>query len=257
MTILIDFKEKIKKLKSSSNRFYRQIYFFARIGLIAMKFIFVSSFRNQTISVLKYRRHYHQVSNYTETNRYPDLFEICHKYLDGNENSNILSFGCSTGEEVFAIGNLMPNAKIVGVDINKWCIRECKKKSGSGKYIFLHSLSKKFDKQRSFDAIFCLAVFQHPDNCLAETKIATKYTFRQFEEQLIELDLKLNPNGLLFIDQCDFDFRDTSLSKKYSILVTDNNLFERNRPVYDLNNCRAMEITFIPRVFKKNAGVSI
>jgi hypothetical protein len=55
-----------------------------------------------------------------------------------------------------------------------------------------------------------MAVLQHIKN-REEVNVATKFTFQQFEKQLIALDEKLKVGGLLFIDKTDFDFMQTSV----------------------------------------------
>ena len=245
------FKESIKKNKNSECKLLRSIYFgFSWMNKL-MKFIFSSSFRGQSISKILYKKHFHQFSHYTEENRYPDLFEICRNYLSGEANPEILSFGCSTGEEVFSLGGYLPNAKITGADISDWCIRECLKKNTGNRYNFLHSKSGEFGDLKKMNAIFCLAVFQDPNNREPLTKVAKDFTFSQFEKQLIELDKKLNHGGLLIIDQCDFDFRETELWNNYTVLKVENNTIKRERPVFNRDNERVSEITFIPRVFVK------
>ena len=133
----------------------------------------------------------------------------------------------------------MPEATIVGTDISRWCIKQCKEKDPDKRYLFIHVLSKEFQSQKHFDAIFCLAVFQHPENrSNPNNEYSSKYSFHQFEEQLIMLDSKLKNGGLLIIDQCDFNFPDTCFSGNYFPLYVPNNKVYQHRPKFDRNGIK-------------------
>ena len=66
-----------------------------------------------------------QVSAATLYNRYPDVFECAQEVAEFNFRGvnrplNILSFGCSSGEEVKTLHELyFPSATITGVDIHR------------------------------------------------------------------------------------------------------------------------------------------
>jgi hypothetical protein len=250
--LLIKPPERLKKLKQSKFYILRLTFKVLKGGFFIIKLICIPSFRGIIFSRIRFKKYFHQISHYTEVNRYPDLFEICRDHLSDKTNLRILSFGCSTGEEVFSLGEYLPRAKIVGTDISKWCIKECLKKPHNDNFEFLHSKSEQFSRMDNFDAIFCLAVFQHPDNRRESAGPASEYLFSQFEQQLIMLDTKLRNGGLLFIDNCDFNFFETIVSKKYSPLNTDRNRILRERPIYDHANNKILDITYTFRVFVKN-----
>jgi hypothetical protein len=251
MTISALSFERLRRLQKSKLLILRVTYKVLKAGFFIFKFLAVSSFRDETISRIQYRKHFHQTSHYTESNRYPDLFEICRDHFKDQANIRILSFGCSTGEEVFSLGEYLPGAKITGTDISKWCIRECQKKNHNDNFEFIHSKSELFRRTENFDAVFCLAVFQHAENRLESAGFASSYLFSQFEEQLSILDRKLAKGGLLFIDHCDFNFFETSFSYRYSPLNHINNRILRERPMYDRNNKKILDITYTYRVFEK------
>ncbi len=52
----------------------------------------------------------HQLSNATEMDRYPEIFQACANHF-GGKKLKILSFGCSTGEECVSILKYMPNSE--------------------------------------------------------------------------------------------------------------------------------------------------
>jgi hypothetical protein len=203
------------------------------------------------ITHLKYRKHLHQWGNSTFTNRYPELFAICKEFFKKRENVKILSFGCSTGEEVYSIHSYLPEAIIIGADINPYNLRQCRKSKPHKNISFMHSLSEEYRQSGDFDAIFCLAVLLNVKN-RKETNIATKFTFQQFEKQLSELDEKLKSGGLLFIDRTDFNFMETAISGKYSPLEAEGSRTIVDRPLFNSNNIKISEKNDCYKVFLKN-----
>ncbi len=63
-----------------------------------------------------HRNALHQITEYTEAERYPELFDLAAKLRPSARR--ILSFGCSSGEEIEAIRQRFPGATIVGAEIN-------------------------------------------------------------------------------------------------------------------------------------------
>jgi SAM-dependent methyltransferase len=225
---------------------------FRRLRSHFVNFLLDKNFRKEYLFFILQKRHYHQTYHDTALDRYPELFGICRDYYRHRKKVTILSFGCSTGEEVASLNKYLPQAFVTGVDISQTCLDKCRQQFENDHNKFMSSLSKEFMKSANFDAIFCLAVFQRPQLKLKkEVNTLTNYLFSHFDKQIIELDKKLNVKGLLFIDRCDFRFSDTETSKRYSVLEVENNRIIRNRPVFDSSNKRHDIITDSYRVFVK------
>lgn len=243
----------IKNLKDKSYNapvgkgFYQIIYGAYKAG----QFIVNPLYRSRVISVFKYAESYHQFSNFTLPNRYPDLFKIAQNHFKNLEKPHLLSFGCSTGEEIESLKSYLPNSFCMGVDINGWCLEQAHKKYGQTDVQFLHSLSQAFEAIGGFDAIFCLAIFQNPKNRHEKQRKTSEYPFSQFETQLRILDKKLKSGGLLFIDQCDFNFFETCLMPYYAIYPIANNQILRDRPLFNKNNQKVAEKQNSFRIFQK------
>jgi len=245
-------KEQIKALKHSRFLAGRVAYQFLRPPWILAKLLTDGEYRSEHVTRWKFNRHYYQRSILTEPNRYPDLFAQCKTYLSTIKNPAILSFGCSTGEEVFTIGEYLPGAHIMGVDINEWCLKQCKKKSNNPRFSFQHRLSAGFATAGNFDAIFCMAVFQRNENrSNPDNNIAQGFTFEQFEQEILMLDNKLKPGGLFIIDNADFSFTDTACSKHYQPPRFEKNKLPRNRPLFDRHNRKVAETQNDYRMFIK------
>ncbi len=244
----MDIKNYLRQLRWKESRI-RPLYWIVWQTYNGYRFVRYPSYRSQIINRHKYENQYHQFSNFTEPNRYPDLFEMAQQHFGQYENPKLLSFGCSTGEEVATLAQYLPKATLVGADINDWCLKQATKKYP--KHQFLHSLSEDFEQENDFDTIFCLAVFQNPENRHNPRLQQSAYGFEQFESQLIALDQKLKVGGLLFIDHCDFNFIETSLMPRYQIAHFPNNQVVRQRPIFNRKNQKIADKNINFRVFRK------
>jgi len=211
--------------------------------------------RSEQLTRLLNRDAHYQGATATEHDRYPELFRACQRHLQNTPSPSILSFGCSTGEEVFSLAEYLPHAKIVGVDINRWCLQQCAKKNRNPRVRFLHSLSPEYAALGGFDAIFCMAIFQRTENRTRPTEVAHgNFNFEKFEEEIRALDKRLKAGGLLFIDHADFRFEDTDVAARFTPLEFDGNLFTHDRPVFDRDNRLIATQYSVHRAFRKQSA---
>ncbi|MTK54529.1 class I SAM-dependent methyltransferase [Paludibacter sp.] len=245
-------KEKVKKWEQSQSIILKIVYYSVRYVWRFCYILFDNESRSHLQTRFLYRKFYYQRSTFTAPNRYPNLFKACTAYLQNIEQPQVLSFGCSTGDEVFSLGEYIPKAVITGVDINRWCLRQCRKKDKSSRYLFIHRFSKQFEEASEFDAIFCLAVFQRTENRTNKNNTTAKgLLFEQFEKEIAMLDTKLKHGGILAIDHSDFAFTDTTTAKRYNALPFENNQTIRNRPLFDRNNQKTADSHSSFRLFIK------
>lgn len=168
---------------------------------------------------LRYPNRIHQTTPATAMNRFPLIFSACRGCFEEKSDIKILSFGCSTGEEVLTLRHYFPNATIVGAEINKYSLEICQKRKLDDKMIFIKSTSEEISKHGPYDAIFCMAVFQRTLGLIAEkriTDLSRIYPFRRFADQICELDPCLRKDGLFVVHFSQYDFRDTEVASKYS-----------------------------------------
>jgi hypothetical protein len=219
------------------------------------RFLVSSRIRSQVLTRLDYEDHHLQRETYTCDDRYPELFEHSRQHFAGCGSVRILSFGCSTGEEVSTLARYLPLAEIVGVDINAWCLKQCAKRNSNRQLSFVHRMSREFAEAKDFDAIFCMAVFQRTEHRTENAQPGdTGFTFERFEAEVAMLDRKLKPGGLFFLDEYDFSFEQTEAATRYkpaefegSCVLRERRLFGReNRPIADEQDCF--------RCFIKQAG---
>ena len=248
------FKEKLKALKNSQNAFARMVFALLKTTRHTYLFITNGRYQSEYRARLNNQSNYYQHSVQTTLNRYPLLFKQCALYLQDNPTPKILSFGCSTGAEVYSLSTYMPQANITGIDINDWCLKQCRKKYKATNFSFYNRLSPEFANMDSFDAIFAMAVFQRTENRTETQSTVQGISFEQFELEINTLDAKLKPGGLFIIDHADFDFADVDCSKNYTPLDFEGNKIPRNRPLFNRNNLKIADSQVSSRVFVKLAN---
>lgn len=184
-------------------------------------------------------------------NRYPQLFNIAARELKDIPHPQILSFRCSTGEEVLSIEKHIPNAIITGVDINQRSLAVARKRDKSDQHRFFHFLKKEWQKKNYYNCIMALAVFQRSEHREEErTESLDAFQFQQFSERISQLDQLLKKGGLLILDNLDYSFQDLKVSKRYSVSDLDT-LTDKPRPVYSKKSVKTSPTSKINRVFIK------
>ncbi len=193
--------------------------------------------RHRTFLKITRRGEMHQTTTLTALNRYPDIFSEVREYFDDRERITILSYGCSTGEEVITLRSYFPDAFIVGAEINKRCLQACRKRGVDDRIRFIPSTRDTIREHGPYDVIFCMAVFQRePRKHLhrGTRNISDVYPFRVFDRQLVELDRSLNDQGLLVVHYTQFFFTDSTIAARYRA----HGRIRQDRyigPVYDRN----------------------
>jgi SAM-dependent methyltransferase len=147
----------------------------------------------------------------TRADRYPLVFQFLRCQLSDRKGLRLLSFGCSSGEEVFTLRRYFPDAAIKGIDVNPRQIAQARRLSNDPRVTFAVAGSAVGEASARYDAILCMAVFRDPTLDLAATRRADgPVTFAAFERELSELVRSLKPGGLLFVAHSNFRVADTS-----------------------------------------------
>jgi SAM-dependent methyltransferase len=152
-----------------------------------------------------------QKSNATKINRYPEIFREIKSIIPCPKQ--ILSFGCSTGEECITLQKYYFNdIEIIGLDINEQII---KNNQNINKYKNIKYYSKVDNINEKSDLIFANSVLCRWPETEGE------YTFETFENTLKIVDSLLNENGYLCIYNSKYLFTETKLFKdKYECVET-------------------------------------
>lgn len=168
---------------------------------------------------LRTPRHAFQPYGYTEVDRHPALFGLCHALVGDGADRRLLSFGCSTGEEVFSLRRYFPAARITGLDVDKRRLRFARRHLARGGGDSGMSFVAGYDARAAeglYDVILCLSVFRHGwlqggplDRCDAWIR------FADFERVVTGLAHRVKPGGLLALFHGNFRFADTSVSADF------------------------------------------
>lgn len=164
-----------------------------------------------------------QPATVTWPDRHPMLFDALASQLTEIPRPNLLSFGCSTGEEAFTLARYLPHAQIDAVDINPACIARARRtaRHRPESAILQFSCASRPDtaRQAYYDAVLCLSVLRHgrleiemPASC------EDIMPFDRFAATIDQLDRVLRPGGLLVLWGCHFRFEDTVARRRYEVL---------------------------------------
>jgi SAM-dependent methyltransferase len=150
----------------------------------------------------------------TRIDRYPLAFRFARDQLEDEAATRILSFGCSTGEEVFTLRRYFPAATIKGIEVDPSRIRTCLgrlRETGDSRISFQCAADTSGEPSASHDAIFCMAVFRDPALDAPATRSTAGYiSFGDFERAVADLVRCLKPGGLLFVEHANFRVSDCS-----------------------------------------------
>jgi SAM-dependent methyltransferase len=202
-----------------------------------------------------------QISGNTAEDRFPAVFGFVRHELADRPSLRLLSFGCSTGEEVFSLRRYFPLAKIDGIDINPYRIRTCRRRlrerGGDAAVRFMVAGSTKRLTEASYDAIFCLSVLRHGG--LSEGRDARCDHLIEFAaaERVVEDFARcLKPGGFLAIVNSNFRFADMAFAASFDVAMqTDDERPRPRTPLYDPDNRLLVGASYREVVFRKHATI--
>jgi SAM-dependent methyltransferase len=192
---------------------------------------------------------------HTASDRYPRVFSFIRDCLDKADAPRLLSYGCSTGEEVFTLRQYFPHADITGIDINPRNIAVCRKKLKKERDNGMHfkwAASPKDEPPESHDAIFCMAVLRHGDLGAQRAEDCSHLIrFADFEAIITELHRCLKPGGYLAIRGSNFRLADTAIAQEFEVVFRVEEGYRADTPLYGPDNLRLAEIPYNDVVFRK------
>ncbi|MGU3392468.1 class I SAM-dependent methyltransferase [Sphingomonas sp. M1A8_2b] len=201
-----------------------------------------------------------QPATNTWTNRHPLLFAATASHLDDLARPRLLSFGCSTGQEVFTLARHLPGAQIDAVDINPACIararRDARRRSDWAAINFVCASRPDPTRKAYYDAVLCLSVLRHgrleaelPESC------DDIMPFERFAATINQLDRALRPGGLLVLWGCHFRFADTSVARRYRVLSV-SGAPPQAAPFYGPDDSRLIVRSYADFLFQKISEAS-
>ena len=164
-----------------------------------------------------------QPSNDTEPDRYPAAFAYVRDQLGNGEDLRILSFGCSTGDEIFSLRRYFPSAWLKGIDISRGNVADCEKRrraASDDRMAFAVAGSTAGEPTAHYDAIFAMAVFRHGDLSGSDAQSCRhRITFSAFESTVADLARCLRPGGFLAVEFSNFRFCDTEVAGQFECVL--------------------------------------
>lgn len=219
----------------------------------ALRLLIDPAFRNLWLLQRRKQAGLFQPSNLTWTDRYPAIFTFLGHVLVSREAPRILSFGCSTGEEVFTLAQYFPAAEIVGIDINPRNIAACQRALAdqpNPRVAFRQAADLDAETPASFDAIFCLAVLRHGDLAAAmPDRCDPTLQFEDFERTIAGFARCLKPGGFLALWHCHFRLEDADTQGTFVPVMTLP--ARQGDPLYDRDNRRIARPGHEPAIFQK------
>lgn len=195
----------------------------------------------------------------TGTDRYPYIFGFVQSELGGASDIEILSFGCSTGEEVFSLRRYFPRARIKGIDINPGNISVCRRRlrrHPDAGIAFATANSTTSEATSSFDVIFALAVLRHGG--LAAPGVMRcdhLIRFEDFAALVADFRRCLKPGGLLVIRHSNFRLCDTEVADAFeTIMSVPRPENARASPIFGPDNRLLPGVDYLDTVFRKRSA---
>jgi SAM-dependent methyltransferase len=239
---VVTVKQVIKSQRSSKNPIIKILIsslYFSRNSLKYTLRIFIDAdYRSSILVALLNSKNVHQTTPLTFMNRYPVIFSACQDYFKEKKELRILSYGCSTGEEVLTLRKYFSSANIVGAEINKRSLKICQNRTVDEKISFIYSTQSEIQKNGPYDVIFSMAVLQREPHVITAkgiTSLKNIYPFEKFEETIIELDKLVTRGGLLVVHYTQYSLLDTDVAPKYQALGKYNQN-DYTEPVFDKNS---------------------
>jgi SAM-dependent methyltransferase len=194
-----------------------------------------------------------QPFNDTLDDRYPDIFAFVQAELSSASKVNILSYGCSVGDEVFSLRRYFPRATIKGLDINPANIAVCRrrlKNSPDAAIAFATAHSAAAEPSASFDAIFAMAVLRHGSLGLpGVTRCDHLIRFEEFAHAVADFERCLKPGGLLIVRHSNFRLGDAPAGRAFETILRLPS--GPGTPLFGPDNQRLTDCDYPDTVFRK------
>jgi SAM-dependent methyltransferase len=196
-----------------------------------------------------------QPNNDTKPDRYPAIFGFVQAQLGADSAIKILSFGCSTGEEVFSLRRYFPRAALKGIDINRRNIAACRARLRSerdGGISFATAASTAGEPAACYDAIFCMAVLRHGQLAApGTTRSDHLIRFADFAAVVEDFDRCLKPGGLLAIRHSNFRLCDAPAGAGFETILRVPTPPAEKLPLFGPDNCLLVAVAYPDTVFRK------
>lgn len=159
-----------------------------------------------------------QKSTQTALEHYSYLFDKCVELFPDVESTRVLSFGCSSGEEVRTFKN-RGFKNVHGVEINPEAIALARAADPDGLYVEELNMLP-IPHIPSYHLIVTMAVL-----CSFPSRDPVgDFPFSSFVKAIKALDARLLPGGYFLIGSVQYDFRETEIARRYEPILLEDPL---------------------------------
>lgn len=194
-----------------------------------------------------------QDDGFTRDDRYPAIFAFVRETL--GDGGDLLSFGCSTGEEVFSLRRRFASARILGLDIHPGHIATCRARLSAqpdARISFAVASDTRGIPDASLDAVFCMAVLRRGDLASHTGDRCDRFIrFETFERHVADFARILRPGGLLAIRGSNFRLRDAEAANRFEVVMTLPVEPDPRSPLYGCDNRRLGDQAYGEFVFRR------
>lgn len=173
-----------------------------------------------------------QTNNLTFLGRHWTEHRVLRRYFDSDRDLSILSFGCSTGEELLSMRALFPGARLFGCDVDWQNLLKARALLGNDALVF-QSSDLAIQEHGPFDIILCNSVLLASGSAPKATPTGINPTL--WTDVVSFLDSALKPGGVLQIINSNIPFRFHPVHTQYqslpSVLFNGPNFVD----MFDLN----------------------
>jgi len=156
----------------------------------------------------------------TSENRYPEELDAVAAAI-ATEEPAILSFGCSSGEELVSLRARFPGARIKGIDVNPMAVRNARRRTrGDARISVERAGDASGERPASYDVVLALAVFRHADLNAAPPRCDDVIRFADFDRTVSGLADAVRPGGVLVLRHANFRFTDCAVSSSFEPVST-------------------------------------
>lgn len=195
----------------------------------------------------------HQDVTQTFPDRYPRIFGEMQRLIGREAPVRLLSYGCSSGEEVVSLRHYFPNAAVIGAEINRRMLKTCRDLPADRHMTFIKSTPEGIAAHGPYDAIFGMAVFQRNPHDVEKrglTDISAHYPFARFDEALALLTAQVKPGGYLVVEHAQYRVEDSG-SAALLDPVPGNTVYQAKGPRFGRDGRIIMTQPVVARIFRK------
>jgi SAM-dependent methyltransferase len=153
-----------------------------------------------------------QVSTWTAFDRYPSIFEQLPSLIGARSDVRVLSFGCSSGEELETLDcKYFKGVTLHGVDIDQGALMDARARKYYQNNVEIFEYSAFSSSHEQYDLIVAMSVLCRWPQTKGKEKIGGIYPFSEFERTTEMLDRRLKVGGCIVIYNANYFFEDTKV----------------------------------------------